>query len=94
MGFRFQRRINIAPGVRLNVSKPGVGVGLGRNGLRLGVDSRGRKYFSIGLPGTGLSYRGFFGRRVTGEVWKKILGIAAIIVLVLVLVILMIQLRR
>jgi hypothetical protein len=93
MGFRFQRRINIAPGFRLNLSKSGVGVGLGRNGLRLGMDSRGRKYFSIGLPGTGLSYRGFFRRRVTSEVRKKILGIAAIVVLLLVLVILMIQLR-
>jgi hypothetical protein len=94
MGFRFQRRINIAPGFRLNLSKSGVGVGLGRNGLRLGVDSRGKKYFSIGLPGTGLSYRGFFGRPLTGEVRKKILGIVAIVALLLVLVIVAIQFRQ
>jgi hypothetical protein len=62
MPFRFQRRIRVAPGVRLNLSKSGLGGSIGRNGLRLGIDAKGRKYFSIGLPGTGLSYRGFIDR--------------------------------
>jgi hypothetical protein len=64
MSFRFQRRIRIAPGVRLNLSKSGVGGSIGRTGLRLGLDAKRRKYFSVGLPGTGLSYRTFFGQRV------------------------------
>ncbi len=76
MGFRFQRRIRVAPGVRLNLSKSGIGVGVGRNGLRLGMDAKRRKYFSLGLPGTGLSYRSFFGRPVSMETLKKI-GYAA-----------------
>ena len=78
MGFRFQRRIRIAPGVRLNLSKSGIGGSLGRTGLRLGLDARRRKYFSVGLPGTGLSYRTFFGRPVTPETLKRV-GIALMI---------------
>ncbi len=72
MGFRFQRRIRIAPGVRLNLSKSGIGASVGRTGLRLGMDSKRRKYFSVGLPGTGLSYRSFFGHPVTADTLKNI----------------------
>ena len=43
---------------------------MGRTGLRLGVDAKHKKYFSVGLPGTGLSYREFFGRRVAPETIK------------------------
>jgi Protein of unknown function (DUF4236) len=94
MGLRFQRRIQIARGFRLNLSKSGVGLGIGRNGLRLGIDSTGKKYFSIGLPGTGLSYREFFGRRITSEVLKKIVGIVAVLVLLSALIMLTIELRH
>jgi hypothetical protein len=79
MGFRFQRRIRIAPGVRLNLSKSGIGASVGHTGLRLGMDAKRRKYFSLGLPGTGLSYRTFFGRRVTPETLKRV-GFAVIVV--------------
>jgi hypothetical protein len=72
MGFRFQRRIRIAPGVRLNLSKSGIGGSLGRNGVRLGVDAKRRKHFSVGLPGTGLSYRAFFGRPVTPQTLRNV----------------------
>ena len=57
MPFRFQRRIRIAPGVRLNFSKSGIAGSVGRPGIRLGIDTKRRKYFSLGLPGTGVSYR-------------------------------------
>lgn len=72
MGFRFQRRIRIAPGVRLNLSKSGIGASVGRTGLRLGLDAKRRKYFSVGLPGTGLSYHALFGRPVTPETLRKV----------------------
>jgi Protein of unknown function (DUF4236) len=94
VGFRFQRRIQIAPGLRLNLSKSGMGIGLGRNGFRIGIDSKGRKYFSVGLPGTGLSYRTFFVVRVTGEALKKIFWIVAVLALLSALFILTIQLIR
>jgi hypothetical protein len=71
MGIRFQRRIRIAPGVRLNLSKSGIGGSLGRTGLRVGVDAKRRKYFSVGLPGTGLSYRAFYGRSVSPQTLRK-----------------------
>jgi Protein of unknown function (DUF4236) len=37
MGFRFKRRIRVASGVRLNLSKSGVGASVGRTGLRFGL---------------------------------------------------------
>ena len=79
MGLRFQRRIRIASGGRLNLSKSGIGASVGRTGLRLGLDARGRRYFSVGLPGTGLSYRAFFGQRLTPET-LKVVGYAVIAV--------------
>jgi len=46
--------------VRLNLSKSGLGVSAGIRGLRVGLDSKGRKYASAGLPGTGISSRHYF----------------------------------
>jgi len=83
MGFRFQRRVRIAPGVRLNLSKSGVGVSVGRTGLRFGMNAKRKKYFSVGLPGTGFSYRTFFGHPVTTEALKKI-GYAVVVLLSIV----------
>lgn len=56
MAFRFQRRIKIAPGIRLNLSKSGVGVSAGIRGASLSAGSRGI-YGHTGIPGTGLAYR-------------------------------------
>ena len=92
MGFRFQRRVRIAPGVRLNLSKSGVGVSVGRPGLRIGMDATRRKFFSVGLPGTGLSYRSFFGQRVTREALKKV-GFTVFVAAVAVAVILAFVIR-
>jgi Protein of unknown function (DUF4236) len=57
MGIRLHRSIKVAPGVRLNFSKSGVGVSAGPRGLKVGVDATGHKYVSAGIPGTGLSSR-------------------------------------
>lgn len=54
---RFRRSIKILPGVRLNLSKSGLGISVGPRGLKVGMDARGRKYISAGIPGTGLSSR-------------------------------------
>ncbi|WP_339806766.1 DUF4236 domain-containing protein [uncultured Marinobacter sp.] len=56
MAFRFQRRIKIAPGIRLNVSKRGVGLSAGPRGATMSVGRRG-VYGNVGVPGTGLSFR-------------------------------------
>jgi hypothetical protein len=54
---RFQRSIKLIPGVRLNLSKSGVGISAGVRGLRAGIDAKGRAYTNVGLPGTGISSR-------------------------------------
>lgn len=72
MGLRFQRRVRLAPGVRLNLSKSGVGGSLGRTGLRVGIDATGKTYFSVGLPGTGLSYRATIGSPVTPATLRQV----------------------
>ena len=57
MGFRFQRRIKILPGLSINLSKSGVGFSAGARGFHAGVDSKGRRYVSASLPKTGISWR-------------------------------------
>jgi len=56
MAFRFQRRIRLAPGVRLNLSKRGLGLSLGPRGASLSVGPSG-VHGHAGVPGTGLAYR-------------------------------------
>jgi hypothetical protein len=46
--------VRLFPGVRLNITKNGVGLGFGGHGVRYSVHSTGRRTFSVGIPGTGL----------------------------------------
>lgn len=55
MGFRFFRRVKLAPGLRLNLSKSGGSLSFGRRGARYTVGPRGRRT-TFGIPGTGLFY--------------------------------------
>ena len=55
MAFRFFRRIRIAPGLSLNLSKSGAFVSLGPRGTKLTLGSKGVRK-TLGLPGTGLYY--------------------------------------
>jgi hypothetical protein len=57
LGFRFQRRIRVLPGVHVNFSLSGIGVSVGPRGLHAGLTARGQRYVSAGVPGTGLSVR-------------------------------------
>jgi hypothetical protein len=57
MGLRFQRRIRMLPGVHLNLSGSGLGVSIGGRGAHVGISARGRRYTSVGIPRTGLSWR-------------------------------------
>ncbi|WP_197328688.1 DUF4236 domain-containing protein [Ralstonia syzygii] len=52
MGFGFRKRIKIAPGVAINLSKRGISTSIGGKGLT--YNSRGRVTASI--PGTGIRY--------------------------------------
>ncbi|ADU67288.1 DUF4236 domain-containing protein [Desulfurispirillum indicum] len=55
MSFRFFRRIRLAPGISLNLSKSGGSISLGPRGARMTVGHRGVRT-TLGLPGSGLYY--------------------------------------
>ena len=53
---RFRRRLRIFKGLWLNVSKSGTSISLGRRGASVNLSSKGHME-TVGLPGSGLSYR-------------------------------------
>jgi hypothetical protein len=55
MGFRLFRRIRIAPGLGINLSKSGISLSAGVRGARVTVGPRGVRR-TVGIPGTGISY--------------------------------------
>ena len=57
MGFRLYKSVSLGKGVRLSLSRSGVGVSAGIPGLRYSVHSSGRTTRTASLPGTGISYR-------------------------------------
>lgn len=59
MGFRFRKVFNAGP-VRANCSGRGMGYSIGFPGFRLGITADGRRYVSVGIPGTGLYYQHYF----------------------------------
>lgn len=73
MSLRFQRRISLGAGVRLNLSKSGVGLSVGRAGSRFSLGPSGG-LTTLGVPGTGLSWRQ--GGAMVG-IW--LLGIGAFV---------------
>jgi hypothetical protein len=54
MGLRFQRRIRLFPGPRINLSKSGASLSLGVTGARFTIGKTPR--VTVGIPGSGLSY--------------------------------------
>lgn len=54
MAFRFQKRIKLFKGVRLNLSKSGVSTSFGKRGAQITVGRQTRA--TVGIPGSGLSY--------------------------------------
>lgn len=57
MGFRFRKSINLGGGVKVNVSKSGIGYSVGTKGARITKSAKGSVYGTFSAPGTGLSYR-------------------------------------
>ena len=51
MGWFFRKSKKIAPGLRINFSKRGVGLSAGVRGARISVNTRGEKYVSGGRAG-------------------------------------------
>lgn len=57
MGFRLYKSVRLGKGVRLNLSKTGIGISGGVPGARYSVHSSGRTTKTLGAPGTGVYYR-------------------------------------
>jgi tetratricopeptide (TPR) repeat protein len=68
-GFRMRKSIKLAPGVRLNVSKSGLGASVGGRGARYSVHSSGRRTTSLGsgiVPGVYYQSSKGGGRSIKG----------------------------
>ena len=55
MGLRLFRRIKIAPGITINLSKSGLSASAGVRGAHVTLGPRGVRR-TVGIPGTGISY--------------------------------------
>jgi hypothetical protein len=55
MGWRFQKRVRVLPGVTLNFSRKGVSTSIGTRGARV-TYGHGKKRTTVGIPGTGISH--------------------------------------
>ncbi|WP_297443256.1 DUF4236 domain-containing protein [Acidocella sp.] len=55
MGLRFRRRIRLAKGLYVNLSKSGSSLSIGGHGATVNIGKHGVRE-TVGLPGTGLSY--------------------------------------
>lgn len=82
MGFRFQKRIKLMPGVTLNVSKSGVTTSVGTRDARVTV-GRGKVRKTVGLPGSGVSHtsvRQATPNKGQATVWVWIVVVAVVLV--------------
>lgn len=57
MSIRFQKRVSIFPGFRLNFSASGVSATIGMRGASVTLGGRGGPMANLGIPGSGLSTR-------------------------------------
>jgi hypothetical protein len=72
-GLRFQKRLQVLPGVRINLSKSGASASVGPRGADVNIGPRGITT-NAGIPGTGLSYRAKAGKTRSG-----LIGVLALV---------------
>jgi len=84
LGFRYRKSVRIVPGVRLNLSKSGTSLSVGRRGFTTNFSKRGRRT-TISLPGTGLSYTTSSPAGSGGRTGFPVSGIAGLLFLIFVL---------
>ena len=56
MAWNYRKRIKIAPGIHLNLSKGGVSTSIGPKGAKISIGKNGT-YLNTSIPGTGLYSR-------------------------------------
>jgi len=62
MGWRMRKSVKLGSGVRLNLSRSGIGASAGIRGFRVGAGPRGGR-ITASIPGTGISYQSSFGTK-------------------------------
>ena len=72
-GLRFQKRLRILPGLRINLSKSGASASMGPRGADVNIGRNGVTT-NAGIPGTGLSYRQKVGK---GRGWLGVMLLVA-----------------
>jgi uncharacterized protein DUF4236 len=83
---RFFRRVRVVPGLRINLSKSGASVSVGRRGAWYTVGANGRQRVTVGLPGSGLflteQSRGVPGHASRANVAMGLFCVAVLVALV------------
>jgi len=72
-GLRFQKRLQVLPGVRINLSKSGASASVGPRGADVNIGSHGVTT-NAGIPGTGISYRS-----KVGKTSSSLIGVVALV---------------
>jgi hypothetical protein len=73
MSWSFRKIFRFGP-FRTTVSKNGLGLSFGIPGFRVGVSGNGKKYITLGIPGTGIYYRKFFDFHKSGQNEKQLIN--------------------
>ncbi|EPU8564054.1 TPA: DUF4236 domain-containing protein [Yersinia enterocolitica] len=67
MGFKFRRRIKIAPGININIGKRGItSATIGKRGASVNIGKKGTKA-TVGIPGTGMSWTETLSKAATTD---------------------------
>ena|ERR1700752_1553230 len=66
MSIRFRRSFTIFPGLKVNVSKGGISLSVGRRGATLNFSKRGVRQ-TVGIPGSGLSESSYIIKNKSDE---------------------------
>jgi len=72
-GLRFQKRLRILPGLKINLSKSGASASIGPRGADVNIGRNGVTT-NASIPGTGLSYRQKVGK---GRGWLGVMLLVA-----------------
>lgn len=82
--FRFRKTLSLGKFLRVNLSKTGASVSAGRPGATINVRKEGVDG-TVGIPGSGLSYKQRLTRRGCASIWVFALmigsGVASVVAL-------------
>ena len=70
MPIRFRKSFNLFPGVKVNMSKGGMSISVGRKGFHLNFSKRGVRQ-TVGLPGSGISESSYIFKNKADEDKKE-----------------------